>query len=73
MSAAAAAPPKASVFEIPELLETILLELPLKDLLLSQRVCTTWRSLAISSIHIRRALFLEPAARGPISYIDWRG
>ena len=31
------------VFAIPELLEMILLQLPERDLLLSQRVKTTWR------------------------------
>lgn len=49
-----------------------MLELPTQDLLLAQRVCKTWRSLIVSSIHLRRALFLEPVRCGDISYIDWR-
>lgn len=45
------------VFAIPELLETILLELPAKDLLLAQRVNTTFRDAINNSIKIQRALF----------------
>lgn len=61
------------VLENPELLESILLLLPMRDLLLSQRVCTTWRTLINTSIKVRRALFLEPAAGvGNVSFIDWR-
>lgn len=50
----------------------ILLRLPTKDLLLSQRVCRAWRNACETSVQIRRALFLEPASCGNISYIDWR-
>ena len=69
-------PPKRSpsthVLETTELLETILLELPMKDLLLSQRVCRLWHALITTSIRLRRALFLEPVPCGTISYLDWR-
>lgn len=58
--------------QIPELLEKILLELPMQDLLLAQRVAKSWKMLIEKSIHLRRALFIEPAACGSISYIDWR-
>lgn len=46
---------------VPELLENILLSLPLRDLLLSSAVCKAFRDVAAGSIKIRRALFLEPA------------
>ena len=65
-------PARAQVFYTNELLETILLSLPMKDLLLSQGVSKSWRALTFSSIRLRRALFLEPVACGAISYIDWR-
>ena len=44
----------------------------MRDLLLDQRVCKTWRSLVTTSISLRRAVFLEPVPCGDISYIDWR-
>lgn len=48
------------VFAVPELLESILLELPAKDLLLAQRVDTTFRDAIDHSIKIQRALFFKP-------------
>lgn len=42
-----------------ELLEQVLLHLPVKDLLLSQRVAKGWRDLVQRSGRIRRALFLD--------------
>jgi len=60
------------VFNTAELLEAVLLNLPMKDLLLSQRVRRSWQALIITSLHLQRALFLLPAACGDISYIDWR-
>ena len=50
----------ARVFDTPELLERILLHLPLRDLLLAQRVRGSWRSLIDSSKKAQKALFLEP-------------
>ncbi|KAJ4286091.1 hypothetical protein N0V90_013440 [Kalmusia sp. IMI 367209] len=44
-----------------EVLEGILLQLPIQDLLLCQRVCRRFRDMVASSKPIRRALFLEPA------------
>ncbi|KAI5363993.1 Putative F-box domain-containing protein [Septoria linicola] len=64
-------PECSSVFNIVELLEQILLHLPMRDLLLSQRVCRRWRALSRDSVQIRRALFLVPSQYGPVSYIDW--
>ncbi|EME42581.1 hypothetical protein DOTSEDRAFT_81418 [Dothistroma septosporum NZE10] len=65
-------PASTRTFNINEILEMVLLKLPTRDLLLSQRVCRTWRNTSVLSTHIRRALFLEPAPCGDISYIDWR-
>ncbi|KAK5714981.1 hypothetical protein LTR15_010397 [Elasticomyces elasticus] len=45
------------VFLPPELVEIILLQLPMKDLLLSQRVCKTWKAVVESSSGIQKALF----------------
>ncbi|KAF1958823.1 hypothetical protein CC80DRAFT_20605 [Byssothecium circinans] len=44
-----------------ETLEHILLNLPMQDLLLCQRVCHCFKDMVASSRPIRRALFLEPA------------
>ena len=65
-------PPTIQVLGTTELLEIILMYLPMKDLLLSQRVCRSWHALINTSIRLRRALFLEPVPCGDISYIDWR-
>ncbi|KAF2163199.1 hypothetical protein M409DRAFT_68520 [Zasmidium cellare ATCC 36951] len=48
------------VFNIPELLETILLNLSIKDLLLSQRTSRSFRYTVAGSIRLRRKLFFEP-------------
>ncbi|EME81510.1 uncharacterized protein MYCFIDRAFT_198204 [Pseudocercospora fijiensis CIRAD86] len=49
----------ARTFNVPELLELILLHLPALDLLLAQRVSTQFRDTILSSKQIRQALFLE--------------
>lgn len=48
------------LFHIPELLEAILIELPVKDLLLGQRVCKTWRGAIETSSRLQKALFFVP-------------
>ncbi|KAK3619616.1 hypothetical protein LTR56_023901 [Elasticomyces elasticus] len=53
--------PQDRLFGIAELLEKILLGLPLRDLLLSQRVCRTWCGSVKQTSLIRRALFLKPS------------
>ncbi|KAK5710222.1 hypothetical protein LTR17_019057 [Elasticomyces elasticus] len=45
------------VLHLPELLENILLRLPIKDLLFSQKVCGTWKAVVDTSPHIQEALF----------------
>lgn len=58
------------VFAVPELLEMILLRLPERDLLLSQRVNTTWRNLTKTSPHIQRKLFYKAEVCDPASTTD---
>lgn len=51
----------AKVFAIPELLERILIELPIRDLLLSQRVGRHFKATIEGSTKLLQALFLLPA------------
>ncbi|KAF2091927.1 hypothetical protein K490DRAFT_61373 [Saccharata proteae CBS 121410] len=55
-----------AVLQSVELLEMMLYELPMRDLLLAQRVCTRWQAVILGSKHLQRALFLEPTANGPV-------
>src|ERR1700761_5411027 len=50
----------ARVFGLLELFEEIVLYLPVRDILLSMRVCKTFRDTITESAQIRQALFLEP-------------
>lgn len=43
-----------------ELLENILVRLPMKRLLLAQRVCKHWKALIDGSLRLQRALFMVP-------------
>lgn len=52
------------VFSVRELLESILLELPLRDLLLARNISWTYKGLIESSIHLQRRLFLKPQVAG---------
>ncbi|KAK3717978.1 hypothetical protein LTR37_005404 [Vermiconidia calcicola] len=61
------ATPVVQVFDTVELLETILLELPTRDLLLSQRVNKQWAAVIQSSRKLQQALFLESVSRSPMS------
>lgn len=47
-------------FDITEILEVILLNLPMRDLLLTQRVSRGFHSVIQGSLKIRQALYLEP-------------
>ncbi|KAF7195686.1 hypothetical protein HII31_03004 [Pseudocercospora fuligena] len=51
----------ATVFALPELLENIILSLPLRSILTAKQVSKTFCATIETSIWIRRALFLEPA------------
>ncbi|KAK4898591.1 hypothetical protein LTR27_003763 [Elasticomyces elasticus] len=55
------------VMHLPELLETILVNLPTRDLLFASRICKTWKSMVDLSPRIQRALFLKP---GNIEDVD---
>jgi hypothetical protein len=50
----------AKVFDTYELLEDILLRLPLRQLLIVQRVSKIFRQLVQNSLRIQKALFLTP-------------
>ncbi|KAK5714980.1 hypothetical protein LTR15_010396 [Elasticomyces elasticus] len=52
--------PNRELFATPEILEAILLHLPLIDLLFSQKVCRTWKAVVDTSPSIKKALFLVP-------------
>jgi len=53
-------PAEHSVLQMTELLENILLYLPLEDLLFADRISKYWHDLVHTSIGIQRALFLAP-------------
>jgi hypothetical protein len=60
--------PQSKVLTTPELLETILLHLDTRTLLVSaQRVCQTWKVLIQTSPTIQQALFFRPTASNPNS------
>ncbi|KAK4898589.1 hypothetical protein LTR27_003761 [Elasticomyces elasticus] len=56
------------VLDLPELLECILLNLPIRDLLFSQKVCRRWKAVVDSS-RIQKALFFIPGTAKDISYV----
>ena len=58
------------VFAVPELLEMILLCLPERDLLLSQRVDTKWRNVTKTSPDLQRKLFYKAEVCNPGSASD---
>lgn len=53
-------PPIYSVMGVPKLAEMILLQVPVRDLLLAQRVDRTWRATIRTSPALQQALFLRP-------------
>ncbi|KAK4545450.1 hypothetical protein LTR36_002800 [Oleoguttula mirabilis] len=66
-----AASATARVLNTVELLEDILLHLPVKDLLcLAPRICKQWHALCHDSIGVRRAVFLEelPTTSRPVRF-----
>lgn len=52
------AEPTQSVFDVIEVLEIILLQLPMKDILHFKGVNRTWKTLIMTSTQLRKALFL---------------
>lgn len=57
------------VFATVELLETVLLKLPIRDLLLVQRTNKQWQAVITGSKKVQRALFFEPVTSSPISLL----
>lgn len=53
------------VLAVTELLEAILLELPVRDMFRARRISKTWRNVSSSSPRIQEKLFLKPS-EGPI-------
>lgn len=50
-----------AVFLTTELLENILEQLPMRDLLLAQRVCRKWKAVIEGSEYMQQLLYLKPA------------
>ncbi|KAK3630919.1 hypothetical protein LTR56_017192 [Elasticomyces elasticus] len=57
---------------VPELLENMLLQLPIRDLLFAQKVCTEWKDVIDTSPSIQRALFLKPGTPADVDP-KWTG
>lgn len=54
------------IFGIPEILEAILLNIDIRDLLVSaQRICKHWRELVATSPRLQQRLFIAPDFTGP--------
>jgi len=49
------------VFEVTEILESIMLEVPMRDLLLSKRVSRQFQQTIVDTVNLHSALFFEPA------------
>lgn len=58
------------VIAIPELLEQLILPLPLRQMLLIQRVCTSFRDIVLTSPKISRALFFDPSTEETLQWHD---
>jgi hypothetical protein len=64
-------PAVGEVFGTPELLEMILLGLPIRHILASaERVCRSWKATIDGSIKLQRALFFQPLPYGPLYLIE---
>lgn len=65
--------PKAlQVFNTVELLESILLHLPTKDVLLAQRVSKSWKGTVTGSLRLQKALFLVPCRKAAKTFFhEW--
>jgi hypothetical protein len=61
----------ARVFDVPELAESILTQLTMRDILCGVvQTSQHWRAVVESSLHLQRALFRAPVALPPLLYID---
>ena len=59
-----------AVFDTAELLEEILLAMPIEDLLRAQAVSSTWKAAMNNSVRIQRALFFRPISLDDGSHQD---
>ena len=62
----------AKVFKTIELLEAILLELPMKDVLRSQQVRKHWKEVIVGSNAIQKALFMRPGGAAEAAVDSFR-
>ncbi|KAK5680391.1 hypothetical protein LTS10_007318 [Elasticomyces elasticus] len=58
----------SAVFDVAELLEMIVLYLPMKDMQLSRAVCKTWKNGVDSSSKIKKALFMHPGTPAGLAH-----
>lgn len=61
-------PAGATLASVPELVEIILLQLPLRDVLFAQRVDRTWHAIIANSPQLQRALFFKPAVNTTVAF-----
>ncbi|USW53653.1 Putative F-box-like domain superfamily protein [Septoria linicola] len=60
-------------FNVAELLEMILLELPPRDVLLAQRVNKQWQGAITASLKLQQLLFFKPVSAQVLVYEDDQG
>ncbi|KAK4898221.1 hypothetical protein LTR27_004228 [Elasticomyces elasticus] len=63
-------PASDQVFGTTELLEHILIRMPARDVLLSQRVSQQWQAVIKGSLHLQRALLFTGEAADPVHWIE---
>ncbi|KAK5695182.1 hypothetical protein LTR97_008688 [Elasticomyces elasticus] len=57
---------RSQALSVPEILENILLHLPIRNLLFAQEVCTEWKNMIDTLPSIQRALFFRPRTRDDV-------
>lgn len=57
---------------VPELVEHVLLQLPLRDILIAQRVNKVWKAIITNSPSIQKALFFRPVEDIQLSLVETR-
>ncbi|KAK5687519.1 hypothetical protein LTS10_001657 [Elasticomyces elasticus] len=62
-------PASDQVFGTTELLEHILIRMPARDVLLSQRVSQQWQAVIKGSLHLQRVLLFTGEAADPADWI----
>lgn len=63
-------PPSSRVLDSVELLERVLVHLPMVDILLFQRVSHKWHAVIRSSLSLQRALFMAAPPGGPVERLE---